>query len=333
MVSTETITLSEGRRLIEAAFVAEGVPQETASSIAQALVAAEAEGQVGHGFSRVSDYLAQVRSGKVRGGATPLVEQVAPSLAVVDACYGFAYPALDLATSLVAEVARTQGTATVAVTRSHHCGALSVQVERVARRGAVVLMFANTPPAIAPWGAVEPLFGTNPIAFACPVPGEAPLVADLSLSVVARGKIMAAKKAGETIPEGWALDAKGKATTDPDAALAGSMLPIGGAKGTVLAMIVEVLAAAFTGANLSRNVASFFAAEGPPPGPGQLLIALRPPDPATFAARVREMIEAIVGADGARLTGARRRKAIERAEAEGIAVPTAFLDALEGGKG
>lgn len=330
MSGVATITLDEGRRLIAGALSRAGVPEATAASVAAALVAAEAEGQAGHGFSRVADYLAQVRSGKIRAAAVPRLDQVAPALAVVDAGHGFAYPALDLATDAAARMAREQGTGSVAVTRSHHCGALSVQVEKIARTGAVALMFANTPPAIAPWGARAPLFGTNPIAFACPAGGDAPFVADLSVSQVARGKIMNARKRGEPIPEDWALDAEGRPTTDPEAALSGSMRPLGGAKGTVLAMIVEILAAGVTGANLSPRVSSFFEAEGDPPGTGQLLIAIRPPNPDGLAERMRLLIGMIAEAEGARLPGERRRRAIEAAEREGLSVPLAYLEPLRG---
>ncbi len=328
MPETEILSLEDGRRLIAAALQHAGVRSDCAASVARALVAAEAEGQTGHGFSRVADYVAQVRSGKLRGDAVPRLERVAPALVSIDAQNGFAYPALDIATEAASDMAREQGAGCVAIRRSHHCGALSVQVERVAQNGAVALMFANAPPAIAPWGATEPVFGTNPVAFACPSPDGPPFVADLSMSVVARGKIMGARKRGERIPAGWALDTRGEPTTDPEAALAGTMLPIGGAKGTVLAMIVEILAAAVTGANLSKDVSSFFDAEGPPPATGQLLLSIRPPDFEAFSARMRALVETVLAAEGARLPGARRREALARAEAEGLSVPRAYLDPI-----
>ena len=151
-------------------------------------------------------------------------------------------------------VARAQGVAAAAIRRSHHCGAAGHPVERLGRsRAWSRMMFANTPAAIAPWGGSKAVFGTNPIAFACPLAGRAPIVIDLSLSKVARGNIMAAKQRGETIPEGWALDADGKPTTDPDAALRGTMVPMGDAKGTALALMVEMLAAGLTGCELRRR--------------------------------------------------------------------------------
>src|SRR5262249_61933571 len=142
------------------------------------------------------------------------------------------------AVALLPEGARAGGTACAAIRRSHHCGAAGHPVERLAERKLVAMMFANTPAAIAPWGAAKPVFGTNPVAFACPLPGRSPVVVDLALSKMARGNIMAARQKGERIPEGWALDAAGKPTTDPDAALAGTMLPLRDAQGTAPVLVV-----------------------------------------------------------------------------------------------
>ena len=187
------------------------------------------------------------------------------------------------------------------------------------------LMVANTPSAIAPWGAKTPIFGTNPIAFAAPRDGKAPLVIDLSLSKVARGKVMNAKKTGQPIPPDWALDAEGMPTTDPEAALAGSMMPIGEAKGTALALIVEILAAVMTRSALSAEAASFFNPDGPPPGVGQWLLAMSPPDVAGFGAGLDHLLGLIEAQEGARLPGARRLMALDTAARDGIVVPSAYL--------
>ena len=189
-------------------------------------------------------------------------------------------------------------------------------------------MMANAPAAIAPWGAREPVYGTNPIAFAVPRAGGVPLVVDLSLSRVARGKVMYARKTGQAIPEGWALDKDGQPTTDPEAGLAGSMVPIGEAKGTALALLVEILAAVFTGANLSCEASSFFEAEGPPPGTGQFLLALRPDDDAGFSGRLERLLGMITDLDGARLPGARRAEALRNSRQNGLDVPMATLQSI-----
>ncbi len=322
----ENISLSEAKALISGALMAQGVSKEHSESVANVLVAAEAEGQTGHGFSRLGDYVAQVRSGKINRDANITSRLTSQAAISTDADFGFAYPALDHAISQGISVARSYGTATMSVKNSHHAGALSVQVEKLAAEGLVGLMFANAPPAIAPWGAASPVFGTNPIAFAAPQRDAPPLVIDLALSNVARGKVMHAKKAGKPIPPDWAFDKDGKPTTDPAAALAGSMAPAGGAKGTVLALMVEVLASVFTGANPSLGVASFFDAEGPSPGSGQFLIAMFPSNLGAFTDRLEMVLTAIDSLEGARLPGDRRAESISRAQAHGIAVPGQYLD-------
>ena len=179
---------------------------------------------------------------------------------------------------------------------------------------------------MAPWGGSQGTFGTNPIAFACPREAAPPLVIDLSLSEVARGKVMQAAKAGSPIPEGWALDAEGRPTTDPQAALAGTMLPLGGAKGAALALMVEILTGALTGSNLAFEASSFFEAGGPPPRIGQSLLLL---DPVVFAGegfgrRVETLLAAIAAQPGTRLPGERRLAARARARAEGVEIPDAL---------
>lgn len=325
MTYTETLSLTEAETLLTQAFMATGVSGDAARSVARGLVAAEAEGQVGHGFSRLADYAAQAKSGKVNPKAHPIVTKTGETSLLIDAEFGFAFPALDRAIDEVVTAAKSFGTASAAITKSHHSGALSVHVDKIAREGLIALMVANTPPAMAPWGAKDALFGTNPIAFAAPRENAPPLVIDLSLSRVARGKVMHAKKTGGTIPEGWALDKSGKPTTDPEAALAGSMVPIGEAKGTALALMVEVLAATLSGANPSPSVSSFFIPEGPPPGSGQFLLAMRPGDPAGFGMRLEALLGMIADMEGARLPGQRRLAAMDIAREHGITVPSQYV--------
>lgn len=326
---------AELETLVVRALTRHGTSEANARLVAGALVAAERDGQKGHGLSRVSSYCAQAASGKVDGGATPSVERVASAALRVDAKNGFAYPALALAVAELAKLARETGLAAAAVHHSHHCGVAGFPVERLAEQGLIGLMLANSPKAIAPWGGRDGVFGTNPIAFAAPRAEAPPLVIDLSLSKVARGKVMAAAKAGEAIPEGWALDSQGRATNDPQAALEGTMVPLGDAKGAALALMVEILAASLTGAHHGFEASSFFSAEGPAPAVGQLLIAIDPGplSAGSFAARLEILIAAIEGQEGTRLPGDRRLAARAAAQ-DGIAVPQPLFDevrALAGG--
>ena len=218
------------------------------------------------------------------------------------------------------ELTPKTGIAVAAVTRSHHCGAAGYHVEALARQGLVGLLFANTPKAIAPWGGKTGVFGTNPIAFASPRKDKAPLVIDLSLSKVARGKIMVAKQHQESIPQGWALDSSGQPTTDPEAALSGTMLPMGEAKGAALVLMVEVLSAALTAAHFGFEAGSFFTADGEPPGVGQLLLAFAP-NPLSnnqFYYRLEALLEAILTQPNTRLPGDRRLKLRRQAQQDGL---------------
>ena len=328
----ETLSLDDATDRVAAFFARCGASGANARSAARALVAAEADGLAGHGLSRVPTYAGMLRSGKIDGRATPTATRPRPGLLAVDAAHGFAYPAIDLAIEQLPAIARGQGLAAAAIRRSGHCGAAGLHVEALANLGLVALLFANTPEAIAPWGGRRAVFGTNPIAFAAPLAGRAPIVVDLALSKVARGRIVAAGQRAEPIPEGWALDREGRPTTDPAEALAGTMVAMGDAKGAALALMVEVMAACLVGASLSLEASSFLREDGPPPGTGQLLLAL---DPAGFGhegfgERMTRMAEAIEGQDGARLPGARRLAMRARAEAAGLAIPPDLATMLAG---
>ncbi len=324
-----TLTIAQAQELAAGTLARCRTSADNAACVARALVAAEADGLKGHGLSRLPSYAAQAKVGKVDGGAVPQASRPRAGAALVDAGHGFAYPAIALAEAILPEMARTAGIACAGITRSHHCGAAGHPVERLAEAGLVAMLFANTPGAIAPWGGAKAVFGTNPIAFACPLPGAAPVVVDLSLSKVARGNILAARQKGERIPEGWALDPSGAPTTDPEAALAGTMLPLGDAKGTALALMVELLAAGLTGAHYAAEASSFLDAEGPPPGTGQLILAF---DPEAFGGGVAHFghLAAMIEAQpGARLPGSRRLAARAKAQRDGLTVSDALLREIE----
>ncbi|PZR91373.1 MAG: sulfolactate dehydrogenase [Stutzerimonas stutzeri] len=316
------LSLEAAEQKVADLFIEAGASPANAASVALALVMAEADGLKGHGLSRVPTYISMLRSGKIDGQAVPIAKQPKPGILAIDAAHGFAYPAIDLAVIELPEIARKQGIAAAPIRRSNHCGAAGLHVERLAEQGLVALLFANTPGAMAPWGGAKPVFGTNPIAFAAPLAGREPLVIDMALSKVARGPIVAAKQKGEPIPEGWALDAAGKPTTDPAAAIAGTMVPLGDAKGATLAMMVEILAAALVGTHFAFQASSFLDDQGGPPDTGQLILAI---DPASmggnwFAERMKLLTHAIEAQPGTRLPGMRRYALRAKARAEGIEV-------------
>ena len=327
----ERIGLGEARDLVTRVLARAGAAQHQAEPTAAALVAAEADGLKSHGLARAPAYADQVRSGKVDGEARPQLERTGDAVLRVDAASGFAFPAIALGLGAAVETAQRNAMAAVAIRNSHHAGVMGHHVEWLAERGLVGLGFTNSPAAIAPWGGSTALFGTNPIAFACPREVGAPLIIDTSLSKVARGKIMVASQRGEPIPEGWAQDADGQPTTDAKAALGGTMLPMGDAKGAALVLMVEILAAALTGGQFGFEASSFFTAEGEPPRIGQLFVVLDPERTggAGWAARVELLLGAIAGQAGTRLPGERRFAARAAAAQDGIAVDPKLRTTLE----
>jgi (2R)-3-sulfolactate dehydrogenase (NADP+) len=327
---TKTVSVDELLALTTGALVAANTSPENAAIVAEALVAADAEGLSGHGVSRVPFYADQALSGKVNGRATPVARVTASGAVHVDARDGFAFPAIRLGLDRALGLIGDAGTVSVAITNSHHSGASGYHVEHVADHSCIALGFTNSPSAMAPWGGHKGTFGTNPIAFACPRKAHPPLVIDLSLSKVARGKIMVAAQKSESIPLGWALDAEGQPTTDANAAMAGTMVPIGEAKGAALALMVEILTAALTGAHFAYEASSFFTAEGPPPRIGQFFIII---DPNVFAgeqfsARVEALIAEIRSQAGTRLPGDRRLAQREKSRNEGIVLPEPLYEDL-----
>lgn len=327
-MSQATIRPIELEAVIAAALVASNTSEGNARSVARALAQAEIDGQKGHGLSRVPSYAAQAKAGKVDGHATPSAQQTSLGSLMIDACHGFAYPAFDLAIGRLPALAATNGIAAAGFARSHHFGVVGRHVERLADAGLVALAFGNTPKAIAAWGGKRQVFGTNPIGFAAPRPDGPPIVVDLAVSQVARGKILTAAQKSEPVPADWAKDEHGNPTTDANAALKGSLQPIGGAKGAALAMMVEVLAVALTGAVFSSQASSFFDVVGPPPGVGQFLIAIDPgrfTGREAFASHVAMLVQSIESDPGVRLPGSRRIDLRKRAEREGIAVDADLL--------
>ncbi|MFZ5510994.1 MAG: Ldh family oxidoreductase [Pseudomonadota bacterium] len=313
---------------LERAGAAPGMARATAA----ALVAAEAQGLASHGLSRVAQYAAHLRHGRVNGAAQPRVIRAKAAACLVDADEGLAFPACALAVAEAIERARACGAAFSGVTRSHHFGAAAYHLEPVAAAGLVGLAFGNSPAAMPAWGGRRALFGTNPIAAVFPRRGAPPLVIDLSLSEVARGKLMVAAKEGRSIPTGWALDKDGNPTTDPQAGLAGMMLPAGGVKGAMLALIVELLCCALTGAAYGFEADSFFSDEGNRPRIGHAFLVI---DPAALAGadvfheRLETLIDMMLRDPEVRLPGHRRQALADAARMVGVEVPAPLLAQLE----
>ena len=310
--------------LMRRALEKSGASPSMAAATAAALVAAELDGIPSHGASRVPQYCGHVRIGRATGSAVPKVARERGGACLVDAGGGLAFEACALAVREAIRRARSHGVAFVSVANSNHFGVAAFHTEPIAEAGLVGLAFGNSPAAMPMWGGKRALFGTNPIAAAFPRRGAPPMVVDLSLSEVARGKLMVAAREGKPIPAGWALDKDGNPTTDPKAGLEGMMLPAGGAKGAMLALTVELLACALSGSAFGFESDSFFTEEGRPTRIGQAFLAIDPDALAgreVFLDRVETLVAAMLADEGVRLPGDRRRANRARHAAEGIALP------------
>ena len=326
-----SLTTQDLHTLVCRALTQAGASATAAQSTATALVYADAQGTVSHGVSRVPQYAGHMQSGRINGAAIPVISKQHGAVAIIDAADGLAFPACELAIATAMTAAKTHGISAVTVTNSYHFGAAIYHLEAVAKAGMMGLAFSNSPAAIAPWGGSRPLFGTNPIAAIFPRESADPLAIDLALSEVARGKLMLAAKEGKTIPLGWAINEQGQPTTDPAQGLKGSMAPAGGVKGAMLALTVELLVTALSGARFGFEADSFFDVEGNQPRIGQLFLVINPGalgGAKTFAERVETLVHAMLEDGGVRLPGARRYANAAKAERDGVSIPDALLAQL-----
>ena len=301
-----------------------------ADAAARHLVRAEEQGLPTHGMSRVPFYCAMLRNGRAEGSAHPAMASERGGTCLIDNRDALPYVAVQWALDEAIQRARRNGIGLAGIRNSAHVGVLGIHLAPVAEAGLVGFAFTNSPAAIPAWGGRKPLFGTNPVAAVFPRRNKEPLVIDLALTTVVRGKIMMAMRRGERIPEGWALDRHGKPTTDPKEAIEhGSLFPIGGAKGAMLALMFELICASLTGAAIGPEADSFFAEQGNKPRIGQVFIAIDPPAGfETYSERVETVVKAMLADAEVRLPGARRFAAAKSA-AKGIEVPDELLAQIE----
>ena len=273
-----------------------------------------------------------LRNGRADGAAHPVMAAERAGVCLIDNRDALPYVSVSWAIDELLQRARRNGVAFAGIRNSAHVGVLGIHLLALAEAGLVGLAFTNSPAAIPAWGGKKALFGTNPVAAVFPRAGRDPLVIDLALTTVVRGKIMLAMRKGERIPEGWALDRDGRPTTDPKEAIEhGSLFPIGGAKGAMLALAFELLCAALTGAAIGPEADSFFAEQGNKPRIGQAFLAIDPGALAgteIFAERVEAVVAAMQADPEVRLPGA-RRFAAQRAAHAGLDIPDDLLAQIE----
>jgi delta1-piperideine-2-carboxylate reductase len=303
------VSLPAIRTLVETALLANGCDEDNASAVARTVAAAERDGAESHGLFRVPGYVAALRSKRVRGDARPELRQVTPAFVHVNANHGFAPLALETGIPELARITRELGIGVMSVTDSFHFAALWPEVEALAENDLAGIACVNYAAVMAPHGGTRPIFGTNPIAFAWPRHDAAPVVVDMATSAAARGELMLARRAGNSVPPGWGLDASGAPSRDPAAILDGVQLPFGGHKGYAIALLVELLAASATGDRFSDEVVDDVKDGGPPPG-GELVIALSPRllGGAETDGRTAAFLDRLAGIPGVRLPGQARHQ-------------------------
>ena len=328
------LIIPEAKDLARKCFVNHGVPDEISELVGDQLVASEIDGQSGHGLMRVGSYIRQIKARKIEPKAVAKLDAVTAVVGKSSAENGFSYPAIRLALDFITKSAREYGISLAGVVHSHHFGQVGLHVEKLALNGLIGICLGNTPKAMALHGGSKPFFGTNPIAFACPIKDSDPLVIDLALSVVARGKIVRAKQEGKKIPSDWAVDSNGQPTTDPAEALKGSLIAIGGAKGSALALMVEILSACLTNSNLSSKASSLLEPGGGYPNLGHTFIAINPnvfaennsPD---FENKISELFrDASDISPESRMPGTRRIKLRTAAQKDGIEISDILYEEL-----
>lgn len=302
-----SVTLADIERTVQAALIRHGAGAFAAAEVARAVARAEATGNRICGLYYLESYCTQLQTGRVKGDVVPVVSAVRPAAIHVDALMGFAQPAFAYGLAPALDGARQFGVATLAVGHAHTCTSLGYFTEQIAQAGLIGIGMTNASPIVAPPGGKSRMIGTNPIAFSVPDgQGGLAMQFDQSTTTVALGKITMAKAAGEMIPEGWALDADGHPTTDPTAALAGSLVSMGGHKGWGFGLMAELLAAGMTGGVLSRDVKPLKAPEGPPHDLGQFYILIDPSTSSAFVERLDALAELVGTDEDGRMPGQNR---------------------------
>ncbi len=329
------MTLEEVFSIVESLLLKQCFSETHAGAIARTVTAAERDECLHHGLFRIPFYINGLKSGLATGDKEPTVTDLAPAVVRIDAHYGYSNLALERGDEPLAERARSFGIAALIINHCHSIVALWPEVERLAARGLVGLSFVSAGPYAAPAGGNKPLFGTNPLAFAWPRPGDHPYCFDMATSASARGEIQVRLRDGKPLPAGWAIGPDGAPTTDPAQALLGAQLPFGGAKGSALSTMIELLAGPLVGDNLSYELAEYDSANTGTCCGGQLVLAIDPTKFAPGAELVKQMahgerlFDRILDQKGARLPSDRRYAARKRTAVEGVLVPASLHDTLQ----
>ena len=306
-----SLSLEEIFNLAKKTLLANGCDDETASILADLIRNAERDGSLSHGLFRLPAYVSGLKSGKINGKAKPEIKRISPSVIKVFGNSSLAPVVLAKGLPILIEVTKEVGVAILAINNSHHMAAMWHETEKLAEEGLVGLACTSYKPAVAPAGSTKALFGTNPISFAWPRPGNTPVVFDMATASMAMGEVQVAKREGHKVPLGTGLTKEGKETTNPGEIVDGGvLLPFGGYKGSAIAMMVELLAGALVGDNFSFETAAKDNNDGGPPSGGEFILAINPDKTSgtNWQKHAEEFFEKMKSMGEVRLPGERRHK-------------------------
>lgn len=333
------LTEAEARALVARAFARAGVTAPgMAEAAARHLVLTEMMGIPTHGLARVASYIGRIAAGGIDPAAVPVVTAPAPALLRMDARAGLGAGVAQIAVARTMEIARASGIGACFVRNATHFGAIAPLAWIAAEAGFASFVTANSAPMLAPPGGRGIAVGNAPTGIGLPHAGGRHVILDMALSVAARSKLRGAAERGEAVPDTWALDAEGRATTDARAALNGVLQAIGGRKGAALAVTLDLLAAGLAGAAMLSDVGDNHRDPSARPDLGQLYILidaarLMPPealaDRLDHAAAILAATPPVAGGPPPRLPGARAIAALGRARAVGLDLPADLVNDLE----
>ncbi len=308
---TISLSLDEIYNLAKKTLLANGCDEETANILADLITKAERDGSLSHGLFRLPSYVSGLKSGKINGKARPEIIKISPSVIKVLGNNCLAPMVLNKSIPELVKAAKENGVAVLAINNSHHMAAIWPETEAIAEQGLVAFACTSYKPAVAPVGAIKPLYGTNPISFAWRRKGKTPVVYDMATASMAMGEVQVAKREGHKVPLGTGLTKDGKETTDPAEIVDGGvLLPFGGYKGSGIAMMVELLAGALVGDNFSYETAAKDNNDGGPPSGGEFILAISPDKLSgnDWEKHSSEFFDKMKSMKGVRLPGERRHK-------------------------
>ncbi len=243
-------------------YLALGLPHDSAALVADTLVQADLWGHASHGIMRLFWYAKRLESGAMDAKAVPDAEEMPGALSLIDGRDGVGQVVAHAAMTQAVRAAKAHGIGAVAVRHSGHFGTAMYFTRLAAQQGCIGFISTNASPAMAPWGGREKRIGNNPFSWAAPAGRFPPMMVDMANTAVARGKLYVARARGEPIPEGWAIDANGQITTDPDAGIDGTILPMAGHKGYALTFAMDVLSGILSGSSFAPSVVGPYMPEG-----------------------------------------------------------------------